>query len=947
MVAVREEVLTLGIRFIEPFWLLLLVPVIGGLLVSFRFMSGMRRARKVWALVIRALLASCVVVALAGPQTSRPNVGVCTIFVLDWSDSVKSVERKRAEYFVREAMQSLSPTDVSGVVVFGRDAVLESSPGGRRDPGPIRSLVTSGGSDLAAAIRLASAAFPDGKAKRIVLVSDGNETQGDTRAAAEVLASENIRLDTVSLGTSPGADEVSLVDFEVPNESKLKEPFEIRATIDSSQAHTAILNLDRDGKSVQRVRVSLKKGKNVVVLSEKPESVGFHRYRATLDPIGPGDDGRNNVGLGFVSVRDQPTVLLLQKDLAKKDLALALSASGLRVDLRGPAAAPTRAEDLQSYDAVILNDYNADSMTESQMAKLASATRESGIGLAMIGGENSFLPGGWYGSKVADALPVDLNIRQRKSFPATSILILCDASGSMGMIEDGVEKIKLAARAAEETVKLMGPMDRVGVGASSDGIEMFAPMGDLKNKEDVITKVRKLDINGGGVYVGPTVIEAEKILMAETTKVRHFILVADGNDSTDWRDALERAAKMRSQKITTTVIAIGDGKDVSELKKLAAVGGGRFYLAKKAAQLPAIFTRDAAIMSRSAIEEGAFVPKVNLSEESLRGVDVGSMPPLLAYCLADARPLARVGMTSPKNDPILAVWNYGLGRSLAFMSDAQPKWAIRWLGWSGFGTFWPQAVRSIQRRATRSQYQVALKSEGGMGKVTVRAFDNSGRPLPSLNATIHVATPSGQVRDVVVQQEAPGVYSGQFQSDELGSYIVSVAEPDAGGGTRVQASGFSVPYPAEFRSYRANTPLLKSLNEITGGSELTQPSQAIAPLAQKGESITDIWAWFAFAAMLMLPLDVAVRRIAIPFGEIIRSAVGRLTRQRGIGTETPEHIDRLRAAKERVSSGKTTGPEVPVVRSAATQTSKTQHPKSEGSLAGNLLSAKKKKYDQD
>jgi hypothetical protein len=404
---------------------------------------------------------------------------------------------------------------------------------------------------------------------------------------------------------------------------------------------------------------------------------------------------------------------------------------------------------------------------------------------------------------------------------------------------------------------------------------------------------------------------------------------------------------MRSHKITTTVIAIGDGKDVADLKKLAAVGGGRFYLAKKASQLPAIFTRDAAIMSRSAIEEGAFIPKVNLAEESLRGVDLGSMPPLLAYCLADARPLARVGMTSPKNDPILAVWNYGLGRSLAFQSDAQPKWAIRWMGWSGFGTFWPQAIRSIQRRATRSQYQVALKAEGGMGKVTVRAFDNSGRPLPSMNATVHVATPSGQIRDVLVQQEAPGVYSGQFQSDELGSYIVSVAEPDSGGGNRVQASGFSVPYPAEYRSYRANTPLLKSLNEITGGRELTLSEQAISPMEQKGESIADVWTWFVFAAFCILPFDVAVRRIALPFGDILRGILGRVVRSRTVSDEAPEHIDRLRAAKERVKTGKQTEAEVPVIRSAATPRTDPTKPNEGGSLAGSLLSAKRKKYDQD
>src|SRR5262249_51986750 len=158
--------------------------------------------------------------------------------------------------------------------------------------------------------------------------------------------------------------------------------------------------------------------------------------------------------------------------------------------------------------------------------------------------------------------PVDLNIRQRKTFPSTSVLIAVDCSGSMGMIEDGVVKLRMAAKAAEETVKLLSPMDRVGVAGSTDGIEFVAPMQPLTDKMAVINQIRKLDIGGGGIYIGPTVEKIEPVIRAEPTKVRHFILLADGSDSTDWRDAIQRAAGMRLDKITTTVVAIGDGKDV-------------------------------------------------------------------------------------------------------------------------------------------------------------------------------------------------------------------------------------------------------------------------------------------------------------------------------------------------------------------------------------------------
>src|SRR5205823_7372291 len=107
---------------------------------------------------------------------------------------------------------------------------------------------------------------------------------------------------------------------------------------------------------------------------------------------------------------------------------------------------------------------------------------DTGIGFAMIGGENSFLPGGWFATPVAEMLPVDLEIKKRESFPSSSVLIICDTSGSMGMTEDGVKKVKLAAKAAAMTIQMLPASTRVGVVASTEGIEFVAPMQELTDK---------------------------------------------------------------------------------------------------------------------------------------------------------------------------------------------------------------------------------------------------------------------------------------------------------------------------------------------------------------------------------------------------------------------------------------------------------------------------------
>lgn len=935
-------------RLTSPYYLFLAIPVALGLFWSWRHVFGMAKGRKKLAFLIRALMCLLVIFALAGPQTYRKNSGLVTMFVVDRSDSVSDEDKKSADKFIEQAISKLGDDDVAGVVAFGAEPVMDSAPGGRRIFPGVQSRVNGSSSDLAAAIRLAAATMPTGKGRRIVVLSDGNENHGDSGQAAEVAATEGIQLDSVSLGTRPRKAEASIIELRTPTERRAEEPFEARVVMESSVAQNATLVIDRDGVVVARQPVQLDKGKTTVTLDQKLTSPGFFRYRATLEAA-QDTDTRNNVGASFTTVRGKPKVLLLQGDRNKTELARALQSQGILADVFGPEGVPSRAEELQSYDAVFLNDLNASFVSDGSMKILQSGVRDTGVGFGMIGGENSFLPGGWYGTPVAEALPVDLNIRQRKTYPSTSVLIVVDASGSMGAIEDGVPKIGLAAKAAEETIKLLSPLDRVGVVGSTDGIEAVAPIQELKDKAKVISEAKKLRPGMGGIYAEPSVQYADKTLRGENTKVRHFLLLADGDDVDTYGKSIDIVSQMRADKITTSVVAIGDGKDVPFLKALAAAGGGRFYLATKASKLPAIFTQDVAIMSRSAIEEVTFVPELRPGDEVTKGFLQSDFPALFAYCLSDARPLARVGLVSPKRDPILATWQYGLGSSMAFTSDAQSRWASRWVAWDGFGRFWAQAVRSISRKATENDYQLDVAQNGGKGQIRLKATDRLGQPLTGNEMTVRVGSPTGQSQDVVLTQEAPGEFSGSFPANELGSYIVSVAENAPGGEKRVSASGFSVPYPPEYRTYRTNTSVLNILSDATGGKALKSPVEALRKLTEPGVSIEDIWMVFAFAGLVLLPFDIAVRRIALPGKEIWARFTSWIKFGRGVPSERAETVTRLMQAKQRAASSHS--PPVDVPSQASPQAEQVViHPEAQQghvSAAKKLLDERRKRRGED
>lgn len=929
-------------RFAEPWFLILLLPVLVGLILSFRHVHGMAKSRKRFAFVLRFVLASLMVGALAEPHWRQRNSGACTIFVLDRSDSIPSKDIVRAERFVSDAIQSMGPNDMSGVIAFGQSAVVDRAPGGRRALGPIQSKVDASATDLASAIRLATANFPQGKTKRIVLLTDGAETAGDAIDPADIARQDGVTIDTVTLGERGGNAEALVASLTAPLDVRTGQPFELRAVVESTGPATATLELDKDGRLVKRVPINLAKGANAVLIPDTLHGPGFVRYRARL-VTDADSDARNNIGVAFALARGRTRVLVLQEDPRKSELAEALRRSGIETDVAGPGRAPYRTEQFLRYDAIVFNDINAASLLESQMKLIQSAVRDGGVGLAMIGGENSFLPGGYYGTPIAEALPVDLDVRQRKTFPSTSVVVIVDCSGSMAMIEDGIQKLRMAAKAAEQTVQLMGPRDKVGVAGSSDGIEWVAPLQPLDDKMKVIQQIRKLDVSGGGIYIGPSVAAADAKLSADDSKVRHLILLADGADSTDWRDALQRAARMRSGKITTTVVAIGDGKFVPELRRLAAVGGGRFFLATKARQLPAMFTQDAAIVSRSAIEEGSFIPRISAWDDALRGLS--ATPELGGYCLTDGRPLARVMLRTHKDDPLLARWQYGLGKSLAFTSDAQSRWARLWVGWEGFSPFWSQAVRSIGRSVSDNQYQVSASQSGGRGTVELRGVDRLGNPLDGRDLAVRISGPGGQPQEVALAQVAPGAFTGQFSASDVGAYVLTVAEPDGRGGQRVTPSGFAIAYPAEYRTLRANTQLLERLTAMTGGRELEAPAQAYRAVPDPGESTQEAWPALVLAAALLLPVDVGARRVAISMIGLLRQF-----RWRKAPASTPLiAADRLRTAKSRAKTNPSSSPvasapaEVPTHREPTSRT-----PTTPGAAAAtSLLEAKRRRQEKD
>ena len=883
----------MSFQFTHPDWLFLLIPAVGWTLwLAWKSDASLSPWRRHVSTALRLLILVLLVFGVAGLQWKRPQEGMNTFFLLDRSDSVPSGQQEQARATANRWARDKREEDRAGFLVFGTDAALETTATEVAAAEKIQAVVGADRTDIAGAIRLGTAAFPENGQKRLVLFSDGNENVGDAIAALVTARPLGVTLDVVPLGVERGGD-VSVQRLVIPPNLKKGQTFEAKIFATSDKAQEAVVRLYRNDRLLGEQKVGLEAGKNLFSFPQTLEEPGFYSYQVQVEVQGD-TVAQNNRASGFANVRGDPRVLLVSSD-PNQDATLAAALRSANLDVRAGdlGSMPSTLAELQSYDALFLSNVSAGDLGPDLMRLVESGVRDFGIGLVCIGGDNSFAAGGYRNTPLEAALPLDMELSSKKVLP----------SGALVLVMHGMEfgnGNQVSRDIAIAALDSLGPQDEMGV-LLWDGTERWLfELQKVGTKTPLARQIAGMNQGDLPSFQGLMQL-GHDALKKSTANLKHMIVFSDGDPNAPADSLMKDLAGL---KVTVSTVMIGGHVQPTTMEKMAGLGNGRFYDVKSPSQLPQIFIKEAAVILKSAIFEEPFRPQLVAASELTRGIGSSEFPTLRGYVATTAKPRAEVPMVSEKGDPLLAHWQFGLGRSVAFTSDAKSRWAQDWLGWGKYRQFWTQVAKWALRRVDAAEFNTQVSVENGQGQISVEAVDREGNFRNFLRLRTSVVSPRGVRQDVVLEQAGPGRYEARFDTREVGSYLLNLQDLDEQGNLRgSQVLGASVNYSPEFDAAEPNLPLLRRLAELGGGRVLNPETENPFRTGRiKTYQPRDLWDLLLRCVVCLFLVDVGVRRVDVDREEWSRWFRRFSGGNRKRAAESEESLSALLARKNEVRS---------------------------------------------
>lgn len=808
-------------------------------------------------LISRIIVIIFIVCAMADITLSIKGKNISTIFILDVSDSMSTFKEKGIE-FIDKALEEMPKNNKAGVVVFGDNASIDKVMDNKKEYSGIKSAPLKSATNIEEAINTSFSLFDKNASKRIVLITDGEENKGDLLNSVVLLNKENIDLKVYKVSNESGK-EVYVESVKVPDNISIGEEFTVTTTIESNVQTKGKLTLfsGRDKKAEEEVEIQ--KGTNTFVFKDVQTTGGFKNYRVLIE-TDEDTNGINNEYSCFTNVIAPPNILVIQgKENSALGVIETLKNTSCNYNIVSPNSAPRNLNELLEYKTIVLCDVHKDDLNSGFMDNIESYVKDYGGGVVTFGGENSYALGGYKNTSLEKILPVNMDKKGKNEVPPISISLIIDKSGSMSSGNGEVSKLTLAKEAAMNALDSLRESDEINVIAFDDTYQNVVEMqsaSDIKNIKEMIGGITV----GGGTSIYPALEQGYKAQLNSKGKIKHIILLTDGEDSFSLSNYTSLVNDIKNEGITLSTVSVGEDANESLLQTLANEGSGRYYHTDKYTDIPRIFAREVLLSAGTYIINEEFTPSISSNSEILSGINTKEgIPNLKGYIGTSIKENATEILTSNHHEPILASYRYGIGKTVSWTSDINGQWSSDYLTWNKGAQLIKNAIYWTIPELS-DEGKLSISQEGN--EALIEFYSDSNLEGSKIKAIYN--SESGSNGEIELIEEEPGKYTGKVKLDEIGFYNFNVREEKDGEIINNYTGAFSLQYSDEYK-FNKNKDKVKTLVSAVNGKFINNSKDVFKGELKEAYKKINLSNIFLIFALVLFFLDIVYRRLNLDF----------------------------------------------------------------------------------
>ncbi|MDE6200316.1 MAG: VWA domain-containing protein [Clostridiales bacterium] len=896
----------------SPWWLILLIPAFFlTLFPYFRIAKKYRRNRnRIISLVLHLVIMTLCIFTLSGIYFTYDKADKSNevIILVDRSYSSETYGTKDYDKneFVRSVIDDSGSKYKVGVVTFGYNQVYAANMSTDTDE-VYRNYLNAAepnnsASNLAAALDYARSLFTNQKNGKIVIISDGAQTDGDASSAIKTMSANGIQVNTVYFpNTFNDRNEVLISDIELPDYTvSLDEEFKVTVTVRARNEGIGSAKISfyddstADGEQLLESRdvniVSAEQKFEFGVTLTKPD---MHKFRFNIQSVND-EISFNNDYYTYIYIESSNNILVIEKDSGSSDKfvqSLGEEYNVSIVNVTDNDHMPKTLDALREYDEVVMMNIANRDMPDGFVDLLYTYVHDIGGGLFTVGGMRE----DEYGNSVPNMYDRDdmynvsddgilvptlyqemLPVQSINYTPPLGVMIIVDRSGSMGTTLAGGTRLDSAKEGATAAVYALSERDYCGIMTLDTEFQIEQSLIPATNQARLLRTISDIEMGGGTQFAGAIKRAGEALLSLKARHIVercHIILISDGEPGDKTFEEYGDVISANYEKgITFSMVAIGIDQNSSQdqnMQKAADLGHGRYYrvwddtLADKMSQelrLPEI----------TDISSEPFQPIISDHTAAVNGVNQSDVPMLGGYFGTKIKegedlyiPLAGEFV------PILAHWRYGEGRVGSFMCDLTGEgWSAEFLGSTG-------GVKIINNTIKTLLPTVNIRYSGMIVELTEDNYSTNVSIFTEMNEDDRIelevfTVPTGDQVEKSITKVTPTKEQGysniKFEITTPGVYKVVISKLDGDGNLLAQHSEYKVfSYSKEYNVFVENKDCENLMAQLAADGDgriiaLDEPWSVFDKDVDALHNKFDPRWIFMIIAIVLFLLDIAVRK---------------------------------------------------------------------------------------